>query len=322
MWELLFDAAVWNTARDVALGAFAALWMSSQGGPQAQAPPGNGGGRTLVIPAGADGSCHASLTVRGHTFRMLLDSGATGSTFSLVFGSNMAAALGFDPQSLSYDNSYSSANGDGSEARVTLPEARFSAPGSSDGWMLRNAPAVITKARQEEGLFGAALLHKLNFSTWGGYCRLSLPGSETRSATNDDEPAPPSPDRWRDDPGPVGRTTPDYTHCIGYYCTLPKDDEPSPASANSGSALAGVPEMQTRGWCSYVLANPAGTLPGTIAGCRQYMAANVPPAAPADTARERAGFCTGGPNMPAGGQWQRTAAACAALGGQIAYTDR
>ena len=80
----------------------------------------NGGsphdGRTLVIATDAAHACRTEVTVRGHSFPALLDTGAVG--MGLVFGSNHATALGFAPRSLSYSHTYSSANGDGRETIV------------------------------------------------------------------------------------------------------------------------------------------------------------------------------------------------------------
>jgi clan AA aspartic protease (TIGR02281 family) len=123
--------------------------------------------RTLVIPADASNACRADVTIGSHTFRVLLDSGAVGA--ALVFGSNHAAALGFSPRALSYSQTYSSANGEGREAVVRLHDVRL------HGWQLGGVTAVITRAPQDEGLFGAELLHRLKFRTGNGFCGLTMP---------------------------------------------------------------------------------------------------------------------------------------------------
>jgi clan AA aspartic protease (TIGR02281 family) len=162
MWWLLID---WE-AISGALIAFGAGVLVAQHAPQPE--PQHANGRQIVIPADADNSCHAELTANGHRFHVLLDSGATG-TNALVFGSNMVAALSIDPRSLSYSGSYSSANGIGQQASVRLREVKMS------GWVLHDVPAVITKAAQDEPLFGAGFLHQLSFNTVNGYCLLTVP---------------------------------------------------------------------------------------------------------------------------------------------------
>jgi clan AA aspartic protease (TIGR02281 family) len=150
-----------------ALGLIAAVafFASRSGG---DTPPHSGQDRTLVIPADAGNACHAELSIHGHRFRVLLDSGATGGA-PLVFGFNQAAALGFDPRALNYSGRYGSANGEGREAFVRLADVRL------QDWRLGNVPAVITRAAQDEGLFGAELLHRLEFRTTKGACVLTIP---------------------------------------------------------------------------------------------------------------------------------------------------
>ncbi len=135
---------------------------SSQAGVATQA------GRSLVIAADDSNACHTEITIRGHRFRMLLDSGATG--VGLVFGSNQAAALGFSPRALSYSQIYSSANGEGREAAVRLHDVRLRE------WRLGDVDAVITRAPQDEGLVGADLLHRLEFRTTKSACILTIAG--------------------------------------------------------------------------------------------------------------------------------------------------
>jgi clan AA aspartic protease (TIGR02281 family) len=137
---------------------------SSQAGVVTQA------GRSLVITADESNACHTEITIHGHRFRMLLDSGATG--VGLVFGSNQAAALGFSPKALLYSQTYSSANGDGREAAVRLHDVRLRE------WRLGDVDAVITRAPQDEGLVGADLLHRLEFRATDRACILTMAGLE------------------------------------------------------------------------------------------------------------------------------------------------
>jgi clan AA aspartic protease (TIGR02281 family) len=166
MWPLLLID--WE-AISGALIAFGVGVLAAQHAPPPE-PQQHSNGRQIVIPADADNSCHAELTAgpSGHVFRVLLDSGATGAN-ALVFGSNMTADLGINPRSLSYPDSYTSANGVGRQATVRLPEVKMF------GWVLHDVPAVITKAAQDEPLFGAGFLHQLSFTTVNGYCLLSMP---------------------------------------------------------------------------------------------------------------------------------------------------
>jgi clan AA aspartic protease (TIGR02281 family) len=160
----------WETLANIALGFFLASWITHQ------AP--NPAGRQVVIPVDGGHGCHTNLTVNGHVFRVLLDSGATG--MPVVFGSNQADDLGIEG-TLDYSHSYSSANGEGREAFTRLREITLS------GWTMRDVPAVITKAPQDEGLLGAELLHRLNFAATDGYCTLTMPVEAQMTA----EAAPP-----------------------------------------------------------------------------------------------------------------------------------
>jgi clan AA aspartic protease (TIGR02281 family) len=172
MWVLMDYAAAalaaveWSTIWDVTLGAMLALWVTHQS-------PAGPGGRQVTIQADADHGCHTDLTTaNGHTLRMLLDSGATG--LPLVFGSNQIAALGISKGSLEFSHSYSSANGIGREAFVTLHNITLF------GGVMDEIPAAITEAPMDEGLLGSELLHFVNFTTNGGTCRLTLPPFEAR----------------------------------------------------------------------------------------------------------------------------------------------
>jgi clan AA aspartic protease (TIGR02281 family) len=191
MWPLL--VIDWDAVATALMAGAATCALLTCGGGHS-APQANG--KQVVIRADASGACRTSLTVNGHAFPVeaLLDSGAIGH--ALIFGSNHADALGFDTGSLSYSHTYGSANGEGHYASVTLREVRLSS------FIMRNVPAEITEASQDEPLLGAEVLHRLNFTTSNGYCLLSMPSVETRVASVRDagEPVPPSPDRWREKP--------------------------------------------------------------------------------------------------------------------------
>ena len=123
---------------------------------------------TLVIHADHWNACYTEITIGNQKFPVLLDSGATGNV-GLVFGSNHAAALGFSPRSLSFPLTYGSANGQGHATIVQVHDVRI------NGWPLGDVSTQITLAPQTEGLFGAQLLHRLNFHTEKGLCILSMP---------------------------------------------------------------------------------------------------------------------------------------------------
>jgi clan AA aspartic protease (TIGR02281 family) len=127
-----------------------------------------GGGHRLLIPADAHGSCYVSASVNGALFNhMLLDSGAAGD--HLVFGRNHAARLGFDPDTLSYDDTYGSANGTGHEAVVTLREFRIGS------FVLHDVPAAITEKALFAPLVSVGILHRLALRLIDGHCELRLP---------------------------------------------------------------------------------------------------------------------------------------------------
>lgn len=125
------------------------------------------GGRRLVIPSDANGSCYVAARVNGALFdHMLIDTGASGR---LVFGRNHAARLGFDPATLAYSESYGSANGVGQEAIIRVREFRLGS------FVLRDVPAAITAAPQDAPLLNVEILHRLDLRLSGGYCELRLP---------------------------------------------------------------------------------------------------------------------------------------------------
>jgi clan AA aspartic protease (TIGR02281 family) len=175
MWELL-EPLLTIEWRDVMVAGATALWMAMHN--NAPLPPNHpvANGRHVVIRADASGACHASVMVAGHALPVLLDSGATG--MPLMFGSNQADDLGIDQSSLIYSHRYQSANGIGREAVITLPAVTLA------GWSMHDVEAVITRAPQDEGLFGAQLLHRFNFQAVDGYCTLTVPDEVARIGAN------------------------------------------------------------------------------------------------------------------------------------------
>jgi clan AA aspartic protease (TIGR02281 family) len=127
--------------------------------------PPSGTGHRIVVAGDAYGQCHVAAVINGLLFRsLLLDSGAAGH---LTFGRNHAAQLGFDPAKLTYDRRYGSANGVGHYASVRVREFRL------DSFVLRDVPADITAAPQDEPLLGIDVLRRLNFRLKDGSCEIS-----------------------------------------------------------------------------------------------------------------------------------------------------
>jgi clan AA aspartic protease (TIGR02281 family) len=127
----------------------------------------SGGSHWTTLRGDKFGQCRVNARVNGALVAgMLLDSGASGH---LTFGSNHAAQLGFDPRRLSYDGIYNSANGYGREASVRIRELRL----FDNAFVLRDVPAVITHAQQDEGLVGIEILRRVNFHLIGGNCEMS-----------------------------------------------------------------------------------------------------------------------------------------------------
>ena len=89
----------------------------------------------------------------------------------MAFGRNHARALGFDPTKIVYDESYSSANGDGRQKSIRLAELRI------DGVVVgRNISASILNATLSHPLLGASALSKLGHLEYrNGTCTLTLP---------------------------------------------------------------------------------------------------------------------------------------------------
>lgn len=189
-WMMLLDALI-ARAEWGAAGAVVACIATNCGGadkPKDHHHP----AQQIVIPAGDGDECRTDLTANGHVFHdVLLDSGATGSR-PLVFGRNHARALGFEPRKLDYRYTYSSANGDGYYAKVTVRSMRL------QGFTMRNVPAQITEVDQSQPLIGAGILHKLNFQLNDGNCVLSVPpDSAMRMADREPTPAAPEPVEMR-----------------------------------------------------------------------------------------------------------------------------
>jgi clan AA aspartic protease (TIGR02281 family) len=149
---------MWWLAIIAALGLLGVLALASE-------PDGR---EQLVIAADAWNQCsHVEARVNGHVFKNgLLDTGAAGH---LLFGSNHARDLGFDPAKLSYDHRYDSANGEGRYALVRVREFQLGS------FVARDLPAKITAAPQNFVLVGIDLLRSLNLQLKDGHCLLTLP---------------------------------------------------------------------------------------------------------------------------------------------------
>jgi clan AA aspartic protease (TIGR02281 family) len=201
--EILAAGAVYCIATDC-LG----VNQAQAGTPKPPAPGQTGGnatsGRELTIPVGYYNQCEYDITANGHVFqKSVFDSGAAGH---LTFGKNHARDLGFDPGKLSYSHTYGSANGVGHEAKVTIQELKIG------NWTLRDVPAVITAANQDQVLVGLEILRPLNFRLTKTACYVSLPQAAVMaslhpspSPARPSEPRPSVPSSIAPAPQPVAR---------------------------------------------------------------------------------------------------------------------
>ena len=123
-------------------------------------------GREIVASGSWDKGCYVEARSNGRVFRMLLDTGATGM---LTFGLNHAKDLGLESSNLNFDQSYSSANGEGRYARVRLREFQLGT------FRLRGVEADITQAPQSVPLLGVELLQRLQLRLKDGNCILTIP---------------------------------------------------------------------------------------------------------------------------------------------------
>jgi clan AA aspartic protease (TIGR02281 family) len=126
-----------------------------------------GGGHRLLIPADAHGSCFVTASINGARFdHVLLDSGMNGY---IGLGRNHAARAGFDPETLAYDQSFGSANGEGRESEVRLREFRIGS------FVLHDVPAVISEQEVFAPLVGIEILQRLGLRLAGDHCEIRLP---------------------------------------------------------------------------------------------------------------------------------------------------
>jgi clan AA aspartic protease (TIGR02281 family) len=156
--------------------ATCALLTCGNGEQKAQNPPApivkpapNGGTR-VAVNGDSSYQCYVDATVNGSTFSFLIDTGAN----NVAFGKNDARKLGFDPAQLSFDRTYSSANGTGHEAEITLPELRIGGV-----VVARNIEASILNASMSHPLLGASALKSMHMTYSQGNCELVLPGNGT-----------------------------------------------------------------------------------------------------------------------------------------------
>jgi clan AA aspartic protease (TIGR02281 family) len=127
-------------------------------------------GQRIVTTGDTYYQCYIEGKANGASFSFLIDTGAS----DVSFGKNDARKLGFDPAQLSFDQSYSSANGIGHQATVTLPEL------SLGGVVVaHNVEASIVNANMSHPLLGASVLKTLHFQYSQGDCELTLPGRGT-----------------------------------------------------------------------------------------------------------------------------------------------
>jgi clan AA aspartic protease (TIGR02281 family) len=130
-----------------------------------------GGGHLLLIPADENGSCFVTASINGARFdHVLLDTGMSGY---IGLGRNHAARAGFDPDTLSYDNTFATANGEGHESEVRIREFRIIIGNSS--FVLHDVPAVISEAAVFAPLVGIEILQRIGLRLAGDHCEIRLP---------------------------------------------------------------------------------------------------------------------------------------------------
>jgi predicted aspartyl protease len=124
------------------------------------------GGHRLVLTRDAGSMCVVAARLNGALFPgVLLDSGAAGY---VTLGRNHAKRAGFDPAKLAFNARYGSANGIGREAHVRLREFRL----EGTDFVLRDAPAAITAAPQDQPLAGIEILSRLGMHLKKRTCEL------------------------------------------------------------------------------------------------------------------------------------------------------
>jgi clan AA aspartic protease (TIGR02281 family) len=184
-WIWLFDALI-ARAEWAAAGAVVACAASGCGADKQAAKPhpspsevrppiARPAGQRIATNGDTYYQCYVIGTVNGGSagpasFTFLIDTGAS----DVSFGKNDAKKLGFDPAKLSFDQTYSSANGIGHQAAVTLPELRLGGV-----VVARNVEASIVNADMSRPLLGASILKTLHLQYSQGNCELTLPGRGT-----------------------------------------------------------------------------------------------------------------------------------------------
>jgi clan AA aspartic protease (TIGR02281 family) len=174
MWFL-----VWDSLADMLLAGAATCALLTCGAGETQKPqskptpvvqPAPNGSRRVAVNGDSSYQCYVDATVGGVTFSFLIDTGSA----DVSFGKNDARKLGFDPAQLSFDRAYSSANGIGHQAEVTLPDL------SIGGVVVaRNVEASIVNASMSNPLLGASVLRSMHLHYSQGNCELVLPGAGT-----------------------------------------------------------------------------------------------------------------------------------------------
>ena len=163
----------WAWAADMLLaGAATCALMTCGVGKEAQkpaqaspaspsAPIARPAGQPIAVNGDSRHQCYVTGTVNGASFTFLIDTGAS----DVSFGKNDARKLGYDPAELSFDHTYTSANGIGHEAWVTLPELRLGGV-----VVAREVEASIVNAEMSYAILGASALKTLHLQYSQGKC--------------------------------------------------------------------------------------------------------------------------------------------------------
>jgi aspartyl protease family protein len=138
VWALIFLGAV----------AVAGLWGDIRRSAYPDEPVLTG--RTLEIPAAADGHYYLTAEVAGERVRFVVDTGAS----DIVLSQRDASRIGLNPETLNYFGSATTANGTVRTAPVTLPALTIG------DVTVTNVPAVVNGGELDTSLLGMSFLSR------------------------------------------------------------------------------------------------------------------------------------------------------------------
>lgn len=119
-------------------------------------------GGAVELRRGSDGHFHAVLDVNGHPLRFVVDTGASG----IVLSRSDAAAVGIDPDALTFSGRALTANGSVATAPVRLAEVRFAE------FTDRDVAAQVNGGALDQSLLGMEYLDR--------FARIEIEGDRMR----------------------------------------------------------------------------------------------------------------------------------------------